>query len=888
MGHSITARVGGILGLLLLFVLSVSPVAAQQARGRLVVTVTDATGAVLPNAAVRVTGLEGPTRAATVAPVNANAEGLATLDNLTPGRYSLVAEFPGFEVAVLKSITVRSGNNRQTVALALRGLTDSVTVGRDRQEAAADRGVTFGTAMTREQIDALSDDPDILRQQLQEMAGPGAVISVDSFEGGQLPPKSQIRSIRIARDQFAAENHNAGIGRIEIITQPGVGPIRGGVSTNFFDSSLDGRHPLVQQRGPAQNSTFNANVGGSLLKDKLSFGLSMGRGTGFSTPVLRTATTDSIAARNADLRSPTDNLQFYGQADYALTRDQTLRFNASRFSFESSNQGVGTYDEIERAFDSNNVNNSFYIQQTGPLGRRFALNSRVSMTWSNSSSKSAIELPTTIITEARNTGGAQRSGSTDTRSISIASDLDYVRGIHSWRVGVLADLYNYRSNSNTNYLGTYTFESLEAFEAGRPRSYTRRIGDPNIRYTNAQVGIYIQDDIRVRRSLTFSPGLRYEAQSHVSDRMNIAPRFGATWAPFASGRTTLRASIGIFYDWLNTGTYQQTLQVDGFRQQEVNILNPSYPDPGTVGATAPTNRYLLADDMEMPRTTRVSLGVAHTFNQRFSVGTVYSSSRGTSLLVGRNLNAPVDGARPDPSFANVIEAISSGRSTQKLLNSNVAINLAGQVMMPTGGPFFEWRRGLRVSLNHTLGFLRNNTDGAFSTPSTNNLDAEWGPGPGDVRHRASISLQSAAIRNLTMSIQVSANSAPPLSIRTGLDDNGDLIFNDRPVGVGRNSERTTGQWNSFGFLAYAFSLGSRSVTSGGGVSITSQGGGLVVNQMGMQTVPRYRLQVGVSIQNITNRPNYSGYSGVMTSPLFLKPTSAQGVRRITFNAGLSF
>ena len=66
----------------------------------------------------------------------------------------------------------------------------------------------------------------MLRQQLQDMAGPGAVIKVDSFEGGALPPKAQIRSIRISRDQFAAENHAAGGIFIEIITQPGLGPIR--------------------------------------------------------------------------------------------------------------------------------------------------------------------------------------------------------------------------------------------------------------------------------------------------------------------------------------------------------------------------------------------------------------------------------------------------------------------------------------------------------------------------------------------------------------------------------------------------------------------------------------------------------------------------------------
>ena len=46
----------------------------------------------------------------------------------------------------------------------------------------------------------------------------------------------------------------------------------------------------------------------------------------------------------------------------------------------------------------------------------------------------------------------------------------------------------------------------------------------------------------------------------------------------------MRASAGVFYDWLASGTYEQTLRVDGFRQRDLNILNPLYPNVGTLGA----------------------------------------------------------------------------------------------------------------------------------------------------------------------------------------------------------------------------------------------------------------------------------------------------------------
>ena len=55
--------------------------------------------------------------------------------------------------------------------------------------------------------------------------------------------------------------------------------------------------------------------------------------------------------------------------------------------------------------------------------------------------------------------------------------------------------WRFDSDAETNYLGTYYFDSPEAFDAGRPRGFTRRIGDPNIRYSNTQFSIYFQDDV---------------------------------------------------------------------------------------------------------------------------------------------------------------------------------------------------------------------------------------------------------------------------------------------------------------------------------------------------------------------------------------------------------
>jgi len=500
-----------------------------------------------------------------------------------------------------------------------------------------------------------------------------------------------------------------------------------------------------------------------------------------------------------------------------------------------------------------------------------------------------LEAPAYIIQDANSQGGAQQAGGTHARNLSLMSDLDYVRGRNSVRMGVQIDASRFRTDARSNYLGTYTFESLQAFEEGRPRSYTRRIGDPNIAYWNVQAGLYIQDDIKLRKNLSITPGVRYEAQTHMSDWENFGPRMGFTWAPFKNGKTTVRASAGIFYEWLGTGIYSQTLQVDGFRQRELNIINPSFPDPGSVGATLATNRYLLGDDLQMIRYNRLSAGVSQTINSRLNVGATYQYSRGRNLLVGRNLNAPVNGVRPDPTFANVVEADSLGRMRDHLLSTNASLSFFAP-SAPNGSPkFFDWKRNLGIYGSYNFRNMKNNTDGAFTIPASSDLGAEWGPGGEDIRNRGSISLNSSMIRNLSMSWSYSSTGARPLTIRTGRDDNGDSVFNDRPAGVGRNSARIGAVWSSYAYLSYSINFGKRAIPSQPGIMITSMGGGApVVQMMTPQAQPRYRLNIGVDIQNPTNHATYSGYSGVMTSPYFLKATSANGYRRINFNVSLSF
>ena len=352
-------------------VLPASLVAQARNDATLQVTVLDETRGVLPGATVTLAGIEASNKATVIAPVSASPQGQAKFENLAPGHYSLKAEFSGFQARTVPDVRIRGGENKQVVVLPIDRLQSSVTVERDRQQAASDRDVTFGTVLTREQIEALSDDPDELRRQLLDIAGPDAKILIDSFEGRDLPPKALIKSIRITRDQFAPEVHFAGELRIEILTQPGIGPVRGNLRSGFYDSATDGKNPLVDATPPAQSWQYGIGLNGTLLSERASFNVNFNGQDSYTTPVLYAATPVGQVARDIPVKSPADNYFF---SAVSTTRLRAIRCCGSTCRGRSSaagTSGSARYDLPERAFATEDSSFGVFIQQNGPIGRRF-------------------------------------------------------------------------------------------------------------------------------------------------------------------------------------------------------------------------------------------------------------------------------------------------------------------------------------------------------------------------------------------------------------------------------------------------------------------------------------------------------------------------------------
>ena len=844
---------------------------AQSSRdARALVTVVDVTGAILPGATVTVAPEETGAIGVTVA---ANDIGLATIPGLKPGRYKIRAEFTGFEAGELGNVRLRAGDNRHQLELELTGFTDSVEVGQDALSAAADpNGGSLSTTLTAEEIEALSEDTNELMRQLIEMAGGAARVRIDGFNGGTLPSRDVIRSIRIVRDTFPAENHSAENDGIDIITQAGVGPIRGGFSTRVRDSVLNGSNPFVEVKAPERTQNFDANFGGTIVPNKSSFSLFMGGRKQYDTPV---ATFTAANGKQSTLlgRRPNDGWNANAMFDYALTKAHTLRLGYSQNSSSRSNLGIGGFDLQERAYSSESSNRELRVQEQGPVGRNAFFNTRFEAGINRNRSVAALEAQTIRVLDGFTSGGAQIKGGTNQKDWELASDLNYVRGKHTIRTGLELEGRHYRTDSQSNYFGTFIFSSTEDYQNGRARNFTRRIGDPLIVYSHLQGGIYLQDDYRIRQNLTFSPGLRYEAQTHVHDLSGFGPRLGLTWAPGKNGRTTIRTSYGIFYNWLGTGTYEQSLRVNGIRQREINIVNPAYPDAGGDATISASNNYVLGD-LKMERVYRYSAGVDRTITPKIRSSMSFSMARYSRQLRGVNLNAPVNGVRPDPAFANVIEVVPDASTHNYDLVPDISVNFAGGVRNADRARWNPKRTTVRFNYRHHRGY--NNTDGAFSVSPSGSLDDQWAAAGGDTRHRFRASVSSQAYRGLNTNLNWDANSGAPYTITTGTDDNGDSIFNDRPLFTPRNSVRLPWRSTFSANVSYTIRIGA--------------GPGPENGQRGRGGPPRRQKGVTISMnaQNLTNRANYSGFSGVMTSQYFRQATSVSNPRQIDLSLRFNF
>jgi hypothetical protein len=266
----------------------------------------------------------------------------------------------------------------------------------------------------------------------------------------------------------------------------------------------------------------------------------------------------------------------------------------------------------------------------------------------------------------------------------------------------------------------------------------------------------------------------------------------------------------------------------------------------------------------MVRMLRYSLSIDETLSPKVRVSGNYSDIRFSSQPRGLNLNPLVDGVRADSAFANEIEVVTDAKQHTQLWMVDLNANLAGGIR-DAGRP--RWARRTTARLQYRYQRAFNNTDGPFTPPPSGTLATEWAPGPGDRRHRIIGSVTTQTLRNVSAQLSLNATSGTPYTVTTGFDDNGDGIFNDRPTGLGRDTQRLPWQTTLSANLAYTATLRPASGRPG--------------------AQPR-TLGVTLAIANVTNRFNYIGFSGVVTSAYFLRPTAVASPRQIDLSLRFTF
>ena len=163
-------------------------------------TVTDPSGAPIPQAAVRLRGANGKS-------TRTDAEGRYTFRQLAAGRYEIRIAAKGFRERRVPDVEV-SGRATLDARLEIEVRRQVVNVEGQGRVLSADPAANGGAVILGErQLAALSDDPDELAMQLQALAGPapgpnGGQMLLDGFSGGGLPPKSAIREVRINANPF--------------------------------------------------------------------------------------------------------------------------------------------------------------------------------------------------------------------------------------------------------------------------------------------------------------------------------------------------------------------------------------------------------------------------------------------------------------------------------------------------------------------------------------------------------------------------------------------------------------------------------------------------------------------------------------------------------------
>jgi hypothetical protein len=924
--------------------------APQAASGILRGQVTDPSGAAIANASVIMTPA-----AISSTPIKTQTDGQGAYEfkGLAPGQYSLTVVAQGFGLYENDNVVMTvTAPLRLNVAMNIEVEEQKVQVSDSAPTIDVNPENNAGAiVISGKELDALPDDPDELLTDLQALAGPsagpnGGQLYIDGFTAGQLPPKSSIREVRINQNPFSAEYDKLGYGRIEIFTKPGTDKLHGQFLVSGNDAPFNSSDPFAGAEPGYYTVQYDGSVGGPIKKNASFFvsaqrrninDLSAIDAQGFDQNLNPIQILESVP-------TPHDRTNIGPRLDYAITKNNTLTVRYQYYRDSENNDGIGQTTLPTQAYDSLTTEHTVQIGDTQVFGAKVVNETRFQYLRDNTGETSIDTNPQVLVLGAFTGGGNGTIQIDHQNHYELQNYTSVIHGNHTTKFGGRLRALHDDNSTSAGFNGAFTFSSLAEFQgaqcaalaspppacAGLPSATPKQLaitqGSEFARLTAYDVGLYVQDDWKVRPNITFSYGLRFESQNDIRDHLDFAPRLGLAWG--VGGRShppivVIRGGMGIFYDRFQETQIMQAYLLNGVTQTEYIINNPTcFPGLDQPLTTAIANCgsntrtvYQISPSLYSPYTLQSAISVERQVTKAATLSVTYLNSRGFDQLLSINANAPYPGTPcypncpPPINNENLYQYVSEGvfRQNQVIVNTNI-------------------RAGTKLQLfgYYTLNYANSDTAGVTSFASNSyDISQDYGRASFDIRNRLFLGGSIAMPYAVRLSPFLVASTGSPFNVTTFNDLNGDSQFNDRPglvstatcpgvvppgsglsvyctplgtfdalptagerlvpVNYGTGPAHVTLNMRlskSFGFGPKVKSTGGNPNNQGGpgGGGGGSRGGGGPRGPLfggggggmmgGSASDRRYNLTLSTSARNLFNRVNLANPGGVLGSPFF--------------------
>ena len=818
---------------------------AQTPTASITGKVTDQTGAVIPQATVTVTGSSGKQATATT-----DQLGGYQIQSLPAGSYSVSATAKGFANLSRPGVILAPGQHQIfDLTLQIQTQEEKVNVqgeeGRPQLDVNSDSNA--GALIIKgKDLESLSDDPDELQSELQALVGPaagpnGGQIYIDGFTGGQLPPKSAIREIRINQNPFSAQYDKLGYGRTEIFTKPGSDNFHGQFFFNDNNSVLNSRNPYVPAKPDYNSTIYDGNFGGPIGK-KASFFLDASRryiddysAINAVDPSLLPSTLPpdfDAVRRQESIPNPHTRTHFSPRLDLQLTSNNTLTARYQLTHDSDENSGLGSFSLPSVAYNLNETEQTLQLSDTQVIGPHIVNETRFQFQRDTNHQLPFSAAPFINVQASFTIGGSSEGNvRTTENNFEFQNYTSITRGRHLIKFGTRLRGITASQSTNENFNGTFVFSSpngdknaaLQAYvnasnglcQSGAnynplncPSQFSISNGSPGVQVGWFDAGLYLEDEYRVRPNLSITYGLRFESQNDIHDHADFAPRIGVAWGIGSNGKTppktVFRGGFGIFYERFGYNLVQQANLLDGVTQQSVVVDAPDFfsangsgiPAFSQLAATGSPTVYRISPDLRAPYTIQSAASIERQITKAATISLTYLNSRGEHALYIDNINAPapwLNGARPLASTyqnSNIYQYGSGGIFRQNQVIVNVRVN-TGKWLSLFGFYTLNYANSNAASGGSAGGFFSSGgTSSASFLSDPFDPTADYGRAAFDVRHRAFIGGNISLPYAFSLSPFVILNSGQPYNLTTGQDNNGDSIFNDRPWFVAANGNAT--------------------------------------------------------------------------------------------------